>query len=208
MRLRWNLVVILCLTGMLALGASLASPASPSSLAMQDGSPTPPSEAASTFCPTPFAMDDESMIEPEDPTMGVVLVPNIDNPYVPNDAADSAKMRLSLVTLPAGTCMLGSHFYPGAIVTVLSGDVEMLVEHWPGIEVAPVATLLRSGLAASEPVDTSAPFAIHTDDWLQIQNESFVGFKNDGGSPAEFVVAGLKPDGDPVGGGGVHRGRP
>lgn len=208
MHRRWNLVVILSLCGFLALGVSFALPNAPSSLARQNESSTPPSAAASAFCPTPFDYDDESMIEPADETVGVVLVPDIENPFVDDGAADSAKLRLSLVTLQDGECILGSHFFPGAIVTVLAGEVEVLVEHWPGFADAPVATVRRPGMAESETMTNDTPFTIRPGDWLQIQNESYVGFKNGGSSPAEFMVAGLKPDGDPAGGGGVHRGRP
>ena len=208
MHLRWNLVVIVCLCGFLALGVSLGSLAPRSVLAMQEGSPTPPPDAASAFCPNPMGNNDETGFSPPTQTAGVLEVPGLKNPNP--DEEDSAKLRLTMITLQPDTCMLRSYFYPGVIVTVLSGEITLLVEPSSSTDAAPVGSLLLADTESPEDQDLSAPFLLAAGDWLTIANGSIVGFSNEETTEAVFVVAGLKPNGDPASGGcgGGCRGRP
>lgn len=197
MRPRWNLVLLLCLGSILALGSALMAASPRSSLAMQD--------QADAFCPTPMENDDETGFAPRLTGAGVVevrdLTPPVPGEEPPPDGGPTARLRLTRITLAQDACMLHSYFYPGAIVTVLSGEVMILVEPATSSGPAPAGQLLVDGGATVDEKDLSAPFSLVEGDWLTISNGAIVGFKNEQADDAVFMVAGLKPSGDPVGGG-------
>jgi hypothetical protein len=173
-------------------------------------SPTPPSETATEFCDPDemYPVDDTSFLEPWDEAVGAVLVPNIENPDPA--APDSGKLVLTVVTLLPDRCILGSMFYPSMIMTVRTGTINILVEHWPGLGAAPEASRIPSGTLLPQPITVNVPVELEAGDWVQIENESFVGFSNTSDVVATFIVAGLKPDQDPDSGrcGGGCRGQP
>jgi hypothetical protein len=205
-------VVIVFLVGVLALGASMAIPPSSPSLAMQDPSPTPPSGLARAFCPAdqeiPF--DNETIFEPTADTVGAATILDFPNPDAILGTPTTGKLYLTYVTLDAGECILGSYFNPGVVLSVRSGTIEIFIEHWPGNGAAPSAFIRYATATSSDSLAIEVATPVAANDWVRIENESFVGFKNIGDGPAVFVVAGLKPDGDPSGGGcgGGCRGRP
>lgn len=207
--MRW--LPVLLLSGCLATVSTVALQ-SPHSLAMQA---TPPalSEAADTFCPEAerFPLDDESMVQPTEPTAGVVQVVDLENPS-PNEAteSDNGTLLLSTVTLPGHSCILGSAFYPSVVIKVTSGTIHILIEHWPGLAAAPEAFITTGGDGPPEAFALDGSTAVVAGDWVTIKNEAFVGFANREGDPAEFDVAGIKPDPDTGGGdcSGSCRGRP
>ncbi len=207
--MRWMPALLLC--GCLALVAAVAFQ-SPQSLAMQNGSPTPPSDPARAFCPEdqeiPFT--DESIFEPTAAPAGSVSILNFPVANPTPGAEQTGQLYLTNVTLPAHSCILGSYFFPGAVITVMSGQVEIFIEHWPGNGDPPVALLSNKGTPMPVRLGIGTPAPVAELAWVRIEKESFVGFKNVGDTPAKFTVAGLKPDGDPGGGGcgGGCRGRP
>jgi hypothetical protein len=190
--------------------------------------PEPPSAIASAFCPevapdplpalwaTNDPGDERVIFAPGLEDAGSVDVRDIFDPYPTPAALGSAKLVMTVVTLPAHTCILGSYYYPSMVTTMMSGGISILVEHWPGAADAPKATLIRGGNAFPEqfPIGSPAPLTSglpdddSDGDWLKIANESFVGFRNETDVDATFIVAGIKPAGDPGGGGGGHRGIP
>lgn len=203
MHLRPNLVIMLCLVGVLALGVSFASPTS-SSLALPAAAAT---ETPEMFCPDPMDFDDESGFAPENEAAGAVIVPSIDNPTAP----DTGKLRLTKIELSEGTCFLNSYFYPGAVVTVLSGEIRVLVQPSSLVDAPPEAKVTTGGDGPPDDMDIESSFILTPGDWLTIQNGALVGFK--GASTTEnavFMVAALKPDSDGSGGGCGNgcRGRP
>ncbi len=205
--MRWMPALLLC--GCLATLSAVLIPAQ-QSLATQDAAPTPPSAIAAEFCPADqlIPVDDDSVLEPKAEAVGAVPVTNIENPY--EGGPSSGKLVLTFVTLPPHSCILGSHFYPSMNMTVTSGQIDILIEHWPGVAAAPEAFLRRSDTATSEDVALGAATLVGAGDWVKIENESFVGFRNTSDAEAKFTVAGLKPDGPPGGGGcgGGCRGQP
>lgn len=204
--MRWLSALVLC--GFLALAGAMATQAPPS-FAMQES--TPPSQTASDFCPgagnppplTKVANQDTSIFIPAEEEPGAVQVRDIQNPVDTNP--DTGKLLLTFVTLQPNTCILGSYFYPAVNIRVTSGPISILIEHWPGAGDAPVAKKYAGGAGIPQTLAVDTPATLATDDWVQITNESFVGFANSGDAPATFVVAGLKPDGE-VGGGGCDGG--
>lgn len=222
--MRWISAVLLC--GFMAMVMAFASQ-SPPALAMQVVPPQP-SELARAFCPAEappephpdlWAADDPGdervIFAPILEDAGSVQVRDIVDPYPTPAALGSGKLVMTVVTLPANTCILGSYYYPSMVTTMMSGNISILIEHWPGWADAPKATLIRGGNAFPEafPIGSPAPLTSglpdddSDGDWLKIENESFVGFRNETNEPATFIVAGIKPAGDPGGGGG-HRGVP
>jgi hypothetical protein len=179
---------------------------------------TPPSATATAFCPAdeiiPYVeetIDGEPIFKPIRETAGAAKVIDIENPN-PDEAAetDAGTLLLSIVTLPPNRCILGSYFYPAVVITVTSGEIHLLIEHWPGVAAAPQALIVDEGDDAPEDLPLDGTDAVDAGDWVRITNESFVGFANKTDAPAEFIVAGIKPDGDPGGGdcSGSCRGRP
>jgi hypothetical protein len=209
-------VVLFC--GLMAMVMAFASQ-SPPSLAMQE-TPTPPSDLARSFCPLEapaeplpalWAKDDPHdqsvTFAPITDDAGAVVVRDIMNPYPTPPALDSGTLVMTLVTLPAHTCIQGSYFYPSMVMTLTSGQISVLIEHWPGGADAPGATIVPGGNAFPDAFPIGTPTMMTAGDWVTIENESFVGFRNETDVDATFSVAGIKPAGDPGGGGG-HRGRP
>ena len=212
------------LCGLLALVLAFASQPPPS-LALQT---TPPSGAARAFCPevappdplpATWAMDGRSaaidpvIFTPTSEDAGVVVVRDIAVPFPTPGAIGSAALVTTVVTLPPHRCILGSYFYPSMIMTVTSGDISILVEHWPGGADAPEVVKIPLGNGQPTRIEPAAGVSeitttLTAEDWLTIENESFVGFSNEQDVPAVFSVAGIKPAGDPSGGGGGgHIGR-
>ncbi len=217
--MRWMSALLLCV--LVASGLAVTTP-SPPALAMQE----PPSAAARAFCSE--AEEDwkyeRVTFVPARVEVGTVLVRDLTNPYPdptpdaanPNPAPlpDSGQLVMTLVTLPAHTCILGSQFYPSMVMTMTSGDISILVEHLPGLADAPKVTVARGG-AASADVPIGAPASLSANDpaddtdgdWVRIENEAQIGFHNGTDVDATFTVAGIKMAGD-SGGGGGHTGRP
>ena len=200
--MRWISAVLLC--GFLAMVMAFAS-LSPPALAMQVESNLP-SDAARAFCPEEEDLERAAPVTmaPEQEQSGSVAVREITNPYFP--ASSSGTLVMTFVTLPPNTCILRSYFYPSMVMTVASGDISILVEHWPGVADYPKAYIDPSVI---EPLQTLTPGVstpIAAGAWITIENESFVGFRNDAGVEATIYVAGIKMARDPGGGGG-HTGR-
>jgi hypothetical protein len=170
------------------------------------------SEAARLFCPVdkelPFT--DETIFDPAGETTGVVQVVYVEDSDTTHPHA--GKLRMNFVTLPPDTCILGSAFYPSAIVTVRSGNIEILVEPGPeapaGVPL-PAVSVKRSDGTTDEPA-IDAEIAVNQGDWARIKNRSMIGFRNVGTTEAEFLVAGIKPASGPGSGdcGGICRNRP
>jgi hypothetical protein len=214
--MRWLSALLLC--GFLALAAAVAQQ-SPPSLAMQ-GEPTPPSTAARDFCPAdqeiPF--DDDSPFDPLGAEVGAADAVDVEQATVaalapaPADgtatpAPYQGKLRMNFITLAPGTCTLGSHYYPAALIAVMSGQIEIFVEPGPDAPAGaplPVAAIKRDGETPEFP-DLSDDFTVSEDDWVSIQNRSIVGYRNNGPGYAQILVAGLYPAA-PGGGGGCGGG--
>jgi hypothetical protein len=154
---------------------------------------------------------ENSIFVPLDETTSAVPGLVFENPSSDEAAeSDTGKLLLTFVTLPANSCILGSYFYPAVNIRMLSGEITVLIEHWPGAGDAPVGSTTPAGGGIAHVLESGEVPTLTTDVWLQISNESFVGFANNTDAPAEFVVAGIKPDGDPGGGdcAGSCRNRP
>ena len=161
--MRWISVVLFC--GFLATGSAIGSQ-SPPALAMQ---PEPPSAIASAFCSpdtaappdgSPWASQDEFYervtFNPGEIQVGSVGVREIMNPYA-DPPLGSGELVMTLVTLPAHTCILESRFYPSMIMTVTSGDISILVEHWPGKGDPPKASMVPGGIGVSMSIAADTP---------------------------------------------------
>ncbi|MFN8662957.1 MAG: hypothetical protein U0075_13775 [Thermomicrobiales bacterium] len=210
--MRWKSAVLLCgfMANVIAVGSQ-----SPPSLAMQV---TPPSEIASAFCSpdtfeppdgSPWAAQDKLYekvsFNPGEKQVGSVGVRDIINPYADFEIG-SGELVMTLVTLPKHTCILESRFYPSMVMTVTSGDISILVEHWPGTNDPPKAFVVPGGSGVPMPIALDTPTHLTAGDWVKIENESFLGFSNETDVEATFTVAGIKMN-DPAGGGG-HTSRP
>jgi len=221
--MRWLSALLLC--GFLALASAVVQQAPPS-LAMQTPEPTPPSNAARAFCPeadqiTPI--DADWPFDPLGPEVSVAIADDVEQAMIAaaaTPAADEAiptpykgKLRMNFVTLAPGDCTLGSHYYPAAIIAVMSGELEILVELGPDAPAGaplPKATVRRDNAAADVPDltdDSGAPvsFVVSEDDWVSIENRSIVGYRNIGSGYAQILVAGLYPAA-PGGGGNCGNG--
>lgn len=200
--MRWMSALLFC--GILAMVLAFASQ-SPPSLAMQE-TPTLPSATAIAFCPEEEDLQHVAPVTmvPELDTAGSVPVREITNPYFP--ASPTGTLVMTFVTLPPDTCILRSYFYPSMVMTVASGDISILVEHWPGVADAPEAYIVSGGDTAPQTLTIGNPTPVAAEDWITIENESFVGFRNDADVNATIYVAGIKMARDPSGGGG-HTGR-
>jgi hypothetical protein len=211
--MRWMSALFLC--GFMAMVMAFA-PESRPSLALEH---IPPSSLArETFCPreapdplpalwaTDGRLDQRVVFAPDEEQAGSAYVRDIISPY-PDPAPDSGWLVLTVVTLPANTCIIESFFYPSMVMTVTSGNMSILVEHVPGVGNAPEVSIDSGGDGAAQSIAIDTPTAVAAGDWITIENEAHVGFRNETGQPAIFTVAGIKMAEDPGGGGG-HRGRP
>lgn len=212
--MRWLSALLLC--GFLAMAVVLAQQAPPS-LAMRAVEPTPPSDAARMFCPADqeIAFDDNSPFDPLGPEVGAANASDVEQIIVATPPAKpyKGKLRLNFVTFAPRTCMLGSNFYPSAIVTVMSGTVQIFVELGPDAPVGaptPIATINHTDGRPAEFPDLSMALTVSENDWVSIENRSIVGFRNNGPGYAQILVAALHPAAPDGGGGcgGGCRGQP
>jgi hypothetical protein len=217
--MRWLSALLLC--GFLAMASAVAMQ-SPRSLARQVVDPTPPSAAARDFCPADqeIAISDDSPFDPFGAEVGMAeavdveqamvaalatATPPADDPATPTPY--KGKLRMNFITFAPGQCTLRSHYYPAAIVAVMSGQVEIFVELGPDAPAgapAPVATIKHKDGTTEFP-DMTDDFSVSEDDWISIENRSIVGYRNNGPGYAQILVAGLYPAA-PGGGGNCGNG--
>lgn len=221
--MRWLSALFIC--GFLALALAVATQ-SPRSLAMQVDEATPPSGVARSFCSSSQEIppNDDWPYDPLGPEVSVANADDVEQIMVATAAAPPAddaatptpykgKLRMNFITLAPGQCTLGSHYYPAAIVAVLSGEVEIIIELGPDAPAGaplPIATIRHDGESSTvqdlfDATGLPVPFVVDEGDWISIENRSIVGYKSLGPGYAQLLIAGMYPAA-PGGGGNCGNG--
>lgn len=192
----------------------------PPSRAMQPA-PTPPSAAARTFC----SEEEESLgeaqgfFDPLESEVGVVSANDVEQPEETDESRQfQGNLRTNFLTLPTGTCLLGSLFYPAGLITVIDTDpnvpeaIKIFVEPGPGGPAdapAPAGTLWSTDGSVTN-LAFPGPVTIADGQWARIEHLAIVGFRNDGDADVTILVSAIHPTADDASGpcGGGCRSRP
>jgi hypothetical protein len=210
----------LLLCGFLAMVSAVILQAPPTR-AMQPV-PTPPSADARAFC----SEDGEALgeargiFDPMAEDVGVVTASDVEQP---ESTAESRRftgnLRMNLLTLPPGSCLLGSLFYPAGLITVIdtvpgaAETIEIFVEpgpDGPSGAPAPEGSIWKSDLDGSVELTLPGPITVNDGDWVRLQNRAIVGFRNPGDADVTILVGAIHPTSDSGSGGcgGGCRSRP
>lgn len=175
----------------------------PPSRAMQPA-PTPPSAAARTFCPEEEETrgETEGVFDPLESEVGVVSAVDVEQPEETDESRQfQGNLRTNFLTLPVGTCLLGSVFYPAGLITVINTDenlaesIEIFVEPGPGGSAdapAPEGTLWSTDGSVTG-LAFPGPITIADGGWARIENRAIVGFRNHGAQPVTILVSAIHP---------------
>lgn len=193
----------LLLGGFLLTFSAVISPAPPSR-AMQPA-PTPPSDASRTFCSEDGEARGDALgiFDPLQAEVGVVEASDVEQPETTDESRRlTGNLRLNALTLPADTCLLGSVFYPAALISVTAGTIQIFVEPGPGAPPdapapAPVGTIWKGAAEGEADLVFPGPITITAGQWVRLANRAIVGFRNQGPGDATFLVAGIHPTSAP-----------